>query len=145
MPLKSNLDEVLKRMGRKAERLPELVSNELVNFALDNWRAQAFLDKPQKKWPERGARSSSEAYKKRVAQDAGRALLVKSGDLRNSMTTGAYHGRWYAGIRTDVPYASAHNSGTDRLPQRQFLGPSLVLSERLVKLMIEQLDGTKTV
>ncbi|MGQ0739128.1 MAG: phage virion morphogenesis protein [Bacteroidota bacterium] len=89
-------------MARAREQIiPKLIGNEVVNFALDNFRRQGFLGdvlEPWRKRKERGKRAST------------RALLVKSGRGRRSIRVTRADQELVA-VGSDVPYMKAHNEG----------------------------------
>jgi phage gpG-like protein len=142
-------------------RVPLLVGNEAVNFALDNFKMQGFQGATFQPWIKRKV---SWVKNKR----AGRNLLIDSGRLRRTiritqMTTN------YVAIGTDVKYAKAHNEGVNglgviqtvkgfsrksslssgevtrvrphtrrinmRIPKRQYLGDSPYLQQRLKRVV----------
>lgn len=82
--------------------LPRLIGNEVVNFALDNFRRQGYLGDVFEPWRLRkpaGRKSST------------RALLVKSGRGRRSIRVTRADQHMVA-IGSDVPYMKAHNEGS---------------------------------
>ena len=80
--------------------LPVIVGNEAVNFALDNFRRQGFLGPNIEPWLQRKNRKKNK----------GRAILVQTGRLRNSIRIIKVTNNTVV-IGTDVPYAKAHNEG----------------------------------
>lgn len=58
-------------------------------------------------------------------------ILVKTGKLLNSIRI-LSRGKNYFIIGTDLKYADYHNEGTNRLPQRQFIGESNTLAANLL-------------
>lgn len=89
----------LAEMQRFRERLPGIVAREAVNFVKDRFRFGGWLDNTFKKWKPRGY------YKGRK-----RALLIKSGKLRNSVHASSISNAGVT-ITADMPYAQAHNEG----------------------------------
>jgi len=75
--------------------------------------------------------------------DPGRAVLVDSGDLKNSIE-GSVPQPGKIVIKTDVAYAKAHNEGNpDRnLPQRQFIGHSKELDNKIKKLIAKEFKNS---
>jgi phage gpG-like protein len=88
-------------------RLPIVVGNEAINFALDNFRNQGFLGNSFVKWP---ARKKITRWGQRLKRP-GRALLVDSGRLRRSLRIVSLDTGTVT-VGTDVPYARAHNEGS---------------------------------
>lgn len=87
-------------------RLPVLVGNEVVNFALDNFKRQAWLGETVQPWQKRKDPTKWGMKVKRP----GRALLVDSGRLRRSIRV-ISHTLNSVTVGSDVPYAQAHNNG----------------------------------
>jgi phage gpG-like protein len=80
--------------------LPVQMGTVAVNFFKERFRAQAWTDQSASPWKAR-------KYKKK---DSGRAILVKSGRLRNSIhIISSISGSVTVG--TEVPYAEIHNEG----------------------------------
>lgn len=87
---------IKERLERKTAELPEVIGNEIVNYALDAFDKQAWEGQ---QWDKRKSK-----------KDPSRALLIKSGILRRSIRvvrTTATGGS----VGTDVPYARIHNEG----------------------------------
>ena len=68
--------------------------------------------------------------------DPGRAILVKSGDLKQSIQ-GTVPQPGKIVISTDIVYARAHNEGVPErnLPQRKIIGHSKELDEKIKRLL----------
>lgn len=159
----NELDKKLKQLDAYFQKLPKIIGNEYINFALDNFKNQAWEGAP---WP------------KRANQDAkdGRNLLVKTGALRRSIK---YQLQRRAGgtsifVTSNLKYAQAHNEGLnisanvkvrahdrrtkkgtvkvrshDRtvnfdMPQRQFIGPSKQFEQHIINLIVSQITKILT-
>ncbi|MDO9255422.1 MAG: phage virion morphogenesis protein [Bacteroidales bacterium] len=86
------------------KQIPGVLGTIAVNYFKDSFRRQGWRDRSLKYWPRRS---------KNFRKDNGRAILVKSGRLRNSIRIEqAVFARTVVG--TSVPYADAHNSGVSR-------------------------------
>lgn len=59
--------------------------------------------------------------------------LNKTGNLKKSVVS------VQNSVKTDVYYASFHNDGTDRLPQRQFIGNSKELDKKCEDMIVDEL------
>jgi phage gpG-like protein len=94
------------RFKEVIHRLPVLVGGEVVNFALDNFKRQAWLGESMQRWPKRKDPTKWGMKVKRP----GRALLVDSGRLRQSIRI-ITHTMDSVTVGSDVPYAKAHNDG----------------------------------
>lgn len=151
------IKELERRFRSVTLRLPVIAGNEVVNFALDNFKRQAWLGDTVEPWKPRKNPTKWGQTPKRN----GRAILVDSGRLRRSpriiRTTPDM-----VVVGTDVPYARAHNEGVrlgviqtvkpfqrkmktgktvnvkehirhtnQNIPRRQFLGNSQYLTNRL--------------
>lgn len=87
------------RLQDAFKKLPRWVGNAALNFYKDSWRRQGYIDRSFTRW------------KKRSANEKGRAILVKSGKLRRSLRLNV-NGQTIE-IYTDMPYAEAHNEGSN--------------------------------
>jgi phage gpG-like protein len=108
----------------------QVVAVEAERIHAENFRQEQFTDTVPKKWPDR---------KKGDKNPVRRALLVQSGTLRRH----ALKGR----VRDDsvefvfpLEYERVHNEGLRagrgkgfQMPQRQFVGESAVLKERILR------------
>ena len=112
------------------------VARNSEKFFGDNWRRQGFLD------------SSLEAWRQRRRQDAGRAILVKSGALRRSVTI-EVASKGYIRLGSNLPYSAIHNNGgqiqrqgkkgsyTITIPQRKYMGQSKILDTQNIKIIMD--------
>lgn len=67
-------------------------------------------------------------------------ILVKSGNLKRSVEDSINKAEWSEIVLTsDTEYGSYHNDGTDRLPQREFMGESQELTDRLTEIIEQRL------
>lgn len=120
MKNKFDLNKVAKRIRPVLEASLILIGNEAKNHFVGSFRLQGFQDVNVDKWkkrknPERKGRGS----KKSAAElgtvrsvKAGRAILVKTGDLRRSIRRESLNkARLSVTIATDLPYARVHNDG----------------------------------
>ena len=90
----------------------------------DSFKDQGFTNNNIKEWKPR-----------KNDKDPGRAILIKSGDLRRSIKEVSRTSNSVT-IGSDLPYAEAHNKGLTvghgaKLPKRQFMGAS----EKLVRTL----------
>lgn len=96
----------LKQAEQKARKALEAaivdVGNTAKTFFVENFRKQGFDDKTVQKWKPR----------KVADKRAGRAILVKTGDLRRSIIRNpANRAALTVKISTDLAYAKIHNEG----------------------------------
>lgn len=95
-----DFDQAAVQSGQMFAQLPRILGNMAKNYFDDSWRRQGWQDKQRVKWQ---SRSRKDANPKR------RAILVKSGRLRRSLSMRVI-GQSVL-IFTDVPYAQIHNEG----------------------------------
>ena len=81
--------------------LPKLIGNEVVNFALDNFKRQGYLGDVFTPWRKRRPTKKANS----------RALLIKSGRGRRSIRVTQANENIVA-VGSDVPYMKAHNEGS---------------------------------
>lgn len=117
MKNKLSFDSVIAKFKLAKIQLPQMLSNDGQKFYLDNFNKQGFQDSTFTPWRPRKNRSNT------------RVLLVKTGALRRAVSQSKYQATfdkitWRVG---GLKYAVFHNTGTDRLPQRKFLGDSYAL------------------
>ena len=125
---KFNITKVISTTKSAIRSLPSDVSIILENFINANFRSESFGGK---KWPKR----------KRAERGTRRALLVKSGQLKRETTNVQIQGNKIF-VETDLPYAETHNEGLDsrNIPQRQFVGNSPKLDNKIKKQIIKKLN-----
>lgn len=141
-------------------RVPIIIGNEVVNFALDNFKKQGFLGNSFQPW----AKRKNPTRWGTVPPRNGRAILVDAGHLRRSIriTTVTQDA---VGVGSDIPYAKTHNEGLRigqiqtvssfqrkgkkgthtvkshtrkvnvNIPQRQFLGDSPYLVAKIKRIV----------
>jgi phage gpG-like protein len=110
------------------------------NFFVESFRKQGWDDKTVQKWQPR----------KKADARGGRAILVKTGDLRRSIIRDpANRAALSVKIHSDLAYAKIHNEGLDgkaygkhrfKMPKRQFMGDSYNLNEKVKKVIVKRLD-----
>jgi phage gpG-like protein len=100
------------------------VARNSERFFGDNFRRQGFLDATLEKW------------RQRKREDAGRAILVKSGALRRSIFI-EVASRGLIRLASNLPYSSVHNEGTAKMPQRKFMGQSKALDQENIKIIMD--------
>jgi len=122
----------LKKLVRRD--LPRIVGTETVNFSKESFRRQGWQDSGFKKWKPR-----------KNNKDKGRAILVKSGDLRRSIKKQVSSKKVV--IYSNLPYAAIHNYGQRagrgkgfKMPKRQFLGKSKALDLRIKRIIKKEVD-----
>lgn len=122
---KFHFDKLSAKMKQGLPALLDQMANNAVNqFKVDNFEAQGFIDDGVKRW----------AGRKSPKDNKGRKILVKTGRGRNSIKVLSRNGMTRK-IGTLVPYMAFHNSGTSRLPKRQFIGKSRRLDRKNTRLL----------
>ena len=130
---KFNLKGIEKKARTTLENAMVEIGNSAKSFFVENFRKQGFDDKNVEKWQPR----------KKADKRAGRAILVKTGDLRRSIIRNpANRAALSIKISTDLVYAARHNNGLKGMPKRQFMGDSYNLNERIKKIIVKRLDNT---
>lgn len=113
--------------------LPTILANECVNFFKGSFKRQGWLDSGIMPW------------KPRKKSDPGRAILVKSGDLRKSVFVEAATWKTVR-ISSNLPYSAIHNEGgmgkafgkhSFQMPKRKFMGDS----KKLRGLLTAKIEG----
>lgn len=125
--------------GLEQQIVRDVIAVEAEDIHAENFKAEAFIDTTPDKWP---ARKKSDKDPKR------RALLVKGTNLK----TEALKGRTRNGAVEFVfpiskEYARVHNEGLKagrgegfKMPKRQFVGESKVLTDRITKKVQKLFD-----
>jgi phage gpG-like protein len=130
---KFNFKGIEKKARTTLENAMVEIGNSAKSFFVENFRKQGFDDKNVERWQPR----------KKADKRAGRAILVKTGDLRRSIIRNpANRAALSIKISTDLVYAARHNNGLKGMPKRQFIGDSYNLNERIKKIIVKRLDNT---
>jgi len=129
---KFNLEGVIAKFEETKRVLPKIFANDAMNFVNDNFKKQGFDNMPVERWREVKRRmQGTKAWKypkKKALGRRTRAILVQTGRLRRA--TYIKKATWAeTTIANPTPYADYHNSGTARIPQRQFMGHSKALEK----------------
>lgn len=156
-----NLEELQNILNEAAERIPDqalrIIEVEGINFIKKNFRDQGYTDSSLQKWQERKKTDSTGRDKTRYRtnrrgnvgeltkfgqKEIGRAILTghaTGGDkLRNSFHS--RRERLAVIFTTYKEYAITHNEGTDKIPQRQFMGKSAYLDGKIQDKIKRTLD-----
>jgi len=121
------------------KRLPGIVKVEGLQFIHDNFEKQGFEKSVGNvtKWQNR----KPVKWKKAQQQNAGRAILVKKGNLQRSWDSNTVAGVGRVSFGSDKPYAEPHNEGSKVQPQRQMIGESAALDARIEGKITRLMDG----
>lgn len=93
------LGEMLRAYEQLRAKIPTYVGREAENFFKQSFRQQGFSGASQSTWRARKGNT-----------DPGRAILVKTGKLRNSIRILEVSDRRVV-VGSELPYAEAHNEG----------------------------------
>ena len=134
-----------------------IVETEALNHFQNSFVYQGFTDKSLVKWPARkiprrkGKPITGKTLEKWKAKNEGRALLIshasdtKGTHMANSIVSELAPGK--VTIIVDKPYAQVHNDGLRAgrppgftMPQRQFIGPSQKLEEKIHAKFEKEID-----
>jgi phage gpG-like protein len=123
-----NFGEIAKKI--KSIDLSLDMANTAKNDFLNNFKTQSFNGKA---W-----------QKRKSTKDVGRNLLVKSGRLRrdvsNSVSAGHKNSNLSYTLVVNNPYADYNNEGTNKMPQRQFVGMTPELNKKLLLKISQRLS-----
>jgi phage gpG-like protein len=107
-------------------KAPEVVGQIAVEFYKDSFLNEGFTDKTLEKWP---------AVKRPERKRRNSKILVGTDNLRRSIkpvveeSKVSVHAEVYS--KNNFNYAPVHNFGTNKIPQRQFVGESETLNEKI--------------
>ena len=140
---KQFLKSISPQLQQVLKRLPGIVKVEGLQFIHDNFEKQGFEKSVGNvsKWQNR----KLVKWKKAEQRNAGRAILVKTGNLQRSWdsnTTASGNGNIGRVVfGSDKPYAEPHNEGSKVHPQRQMIGESAALDARIEGKITRLMDG----
>ena len=111
-----------------------IMGNDAVEHFSKSFPNQGFTNEVLSKWPERKPTRDNRW------EDWLRGILIKTGRLSKSIQIFTKTNRSVK-VGSNVGYGSYHNDGTDRLPQREFIGDSYKLNEKIqgkLNILIEK-------
>lgn len=119
---KFNLGIVGQKFQQLKQDLPKVMANDAQKFFAKSFRDSGFTDTGLTKWKPR-----------KNDKDKGRAILVKSGNLRravNDSIESVSFDKTVLAVRGAVgDYAVVHNYGKGKMPKRKFMGHSKTLEK----------------
>lgn len=125
-----NLKRKLSKFKKARERAMREIANNSVNFfKVTSFDKQGFVDKKLEKWE-----------KLKTKKKRGSKILVKTGRGRQSIHAKSITG-WKVVIVAGANYMKYHNTGTNRLPQRKFMGRSRKLNVQNKKIIKKHLSN----
>ena len=150
MPSKFNISAKLKAFEELKKTLPVKLGASSVNFFKQSFRGSqaGFIDQGLQKWKEVKRRTpGTKAYKYAKKSSRTRGILVKSGELRNSIAVKSTSFERTL-IATDKKYAQVHNEGLKAgrgkgftMPKRKFMGDSHELTKKHLKTIKKDIDS----
>jgi phage gpG-like protein len=136
---KFHFQRVMLNIEQVKTELPVILGNQAQNYFTDSWRQQGWNGEPWKEVQRRDSSTKVYKYSKPAART--RAILVKSGRLRRAVANSIRETRFdRVRLVVDVPYAEYHNDGTDKLPQRRFMGQSAELERKQILKITSFID-----
>jgi phage gpG-like protein len=130
---------------QQAERgLSLAIANVAKNEFLNNFREQGFNGKKWKEVQRRIAGTKAYAGNKDKGKRT-RAILQGKGsgrlrkDVANSVSNGIKNSELSYTLIVDNEYASYHNDGTSKIPQRQFVGMTEKLNKKILNKINEKI------
>lgn len=132
--VKSNIPDLNRVTARLKRELPPVIANKAKNHYLEGFRrGGGQTDNSKTGW---------KARKSMDKQRGNRAILVKSGALRNDLDVRKTTFHEITLGTQDTVYASVHNNGEMsgrgagfQMPQREFLGRSRILDGKIIVLI----------
>lgn len=133
LSVKGKLPNLNKASERLKQILPRLIANKAKNHFLEGFK---------KGGGQTDASSSGWAARKKIDKKnkGKRAILVSSGALRNDLDVRKTTLEEIVLGTNDTVYASFHNDGSSKYPQREFLGDSRKLNNKIRTLIRRQFD-----
>ena len=117
-----------------------IIANNAKNHYVRSFKKGGFTDDTFNAWKPRKSKTNN----------TGRAILVKSGDLRRSIIDRINLGQLKVVFQSDLPYAAIHNYGLMgkawgkypfKMPQRQFIGKSGQVDKMAIKTLENKIDS----
>lgn len=123
---------------------PEEIGRIAREFYTESFKNEGFTDASLQEWQE--VKRRIEPRRPDLAA-AKRGILINTGNLKRSLTYECFKGlvvvRAEAFSPSGFDYARVHNWGTARVPQRQFLGESQQLNDKIIaelKKIVEEIN-----
>ena len=130
------------------DQLPTILANDMVNFFKKSFRKQGWDDGNFQKWQARKGEITGGIAQVSKKSAGGRAVLVKTGDLVNSLEIESANWKRIR-IKSDLPYSAIHNEGKQglawgkhsfKMPKRKFMGNSRTLTNQLKEKMEKKMN-----
>lgn len=132
MPNKFKISEVIKRIDKTKRELPKVLANQAQNYFVMSWRKQGFNGNKWQEVKRRIAGTNEYKYPKTKGLSRRRKdILINTGRLRRDVANSVVVANWNkVQLVIQANYAKYHNEGTNRIPQRQFVGQTKELTAK---------------
>jgi phage gpG-like protein len=139
MANKFNLGGFEGKTKRAMKEAIVVIANDAKNHYVRSFKQGGFTDDTFEAWKPRKSKKDN----------SGRAILVKTGDLRRSVNRTINLSQLRVIFKSDLPYAAIHNYGLMgkawgkhpfKMPQRQFIGKSAKVDKMAIKTLEKKID-----
>ena len=140
--LEGKLTHLLQEYQEFADNVaPEEIGRLAREFYTESFEKEGFTDTSFQEWPE--VKRRIEPRRPDLAA-AKRGILINTGNLKRSLTYETFKGLVVVRAEAFSPpgfdYARVHNWGTARVPQRQFLGESKQLNDKIIEELKKKIE-----
>jgi phage gpG-like protein len=125
-----NFEQKIQELKRARSTLPIIIGNMAKRHFVKSFRDGGFTDEAFNPWQSR---------KRSDRNQKTRAILVKTGHLRNSIRVRVANYNKIEIGSYNIPYAVFHNKGVGKMPKRQFIGQSSKLSKEIMKRISKEI------
>lgn len=129
-----NFEQKLQELKRLKSNLPLIVGNIAKRHFVKSFKDGGFTDVNLDPWAKRKRLDKSD---RRTGTN--RAILVKSGHLRGSIRVKVANFNKIEIGAYGVPYARYHNQGVGKMPKRQFIGQSRLMTRKISKRIKQEI------
>jgi phage gpG-like protein len=134
MANKFNFGGMDKKVKQAMKEAITIIANDAKNHYVKSFKDGGFTDDTFKAWQPRKSKKDN----------AGRAILVKKGDLRRSVNRTINLSQLRVIFKSDLPYSAIHNYGLQgrnfKMPQRQFIGKSAKVDKMAINILEKKID-----
>ena len=138
--------KVAKAAAYLRDDFPRIVGVEAVAHFKEGFQNEGFTDRTLEKWQDVKRRTSPSVAQAARASASRKILTGETGDLGDSLDYNENYNE--VSIYSDLDYAQAHNEGTTTagrgrsttIPQRQFMGDSATLIQKIDDILEQKLN-----
>ena len=135
--IKGRTPDIIKASDNLKAKLPLLIANLSKNHFLEGFRkGGGQTDASRGGWEQRKKPKGKRAKRR----EQGRNILVDTGQLRNDIDVRRTTFQEIVIGTLNVKYGIYHNEGTEKHPQREFLGDSRGLMSKIGKLAVKEFN-----